>query len=586
MQNLKNYTTFATDYTTNTYTMHISYSRLKIIFFLLAFLLTPHLHAAPSVSEKELLQRCEEVRSLSQYDALLENAEKLIALARANHSERSEAYGLFYSGLSHLFKGETEASLPRLDEAYRCADKIANDSVKALVMNARAIHQAVMENNTFIAQQFFFKSMELAKRAGYEQLQYRVSGNLLTLTHAQGDSVALQNARMVYDYGHSHSDQEQIELGAYHLATYYYMQQNYEEAERYLKESLALYEVYPFEDISYIYALYSKLQMQRGELQEAENSVQQALLLAEEHKQQSLASEAHLTYAELHNRKGDYRASIAEIEQALIIAHDISANNKIANCYALLADNYKKLHQPERAIEYLQAENDLLRKEADINMERLTHEQAVMKEMEQFEQEAEMRRQQIAAQKTFNMMLGLVAFVLLILLVGCLYALHYRDRLYRKIVQQNVKAIAREQELQAIINHASEHETRNIDEQQVEKLYRNLCSLMEKDRLYTETQLTRERLAERLGTNRTYLTKIIKERTGMGYLQFVNSYRINEAVRILSDASLAQMPLKQIWSDLGFNSSSTFFKLFQQSVGITPSVYRKQFLEALKEEKE
>lgn len=44
-------------------------------------------------------------------------------------------------------------------------------------------------------------------------------------------------------------------------------------------------------------------------------------------------------------------------------------------------------------------------------------------------------------------------------------------------------------------------------------------------------------------------------------------------------------PLKQLWSDLGFSSSSTFYKLFQQSVGITPSVYRRQFLKIEEEQR-
>ena len=110
-------------------------------------------------------------------------------------------------------------------------------------------------------------------------------------------------------------------------------------------------------------------------------------------------------------------------------------------------------------------------------------------------------------------------------------------------------------------------------------LYQQLCELMEHNRLYTEPQLTRDKMAERLHTNRTYLSKVIKDKTGMNYLQFVNSYRINEAVRILSDKNMISYPLKQIWSDLGFSSPSTFYKVFQQAVGITPSVYRKQFLE-------
>lgn len=72
----------------------------------------------------------------------------------------------------------------------------------------------------------------------------------------------------------------------------------------------------------------------------------------------------------------------------------------------------------------------------------------------------------------------------------------------------------------------------------------------------------------------------------MNYLQFVNSYRINEAIKILSNKDMVSYPLKQIWSDLGFSSPSTFFKLFQQAVGITPSTYRKQFLEVNSETEE
>lgn len=106
---------------------------------------------------------------------------------------------------------------------------------------------------------------------------------------------------------------------------------------------------------------------------------------------------------------------------------------------------------------------------------------------------------------------------------------------------------------------------------------------MDNERLFAESQLTRERMAERLNTNRTYLTQVIKKKTGMSYLQFVNSYRINEAIRVLSDKDNSDYPLKQLWSDLGFSSPSTFYKLFQQAVGITPSVYRKQFLEVNEE---
>ena len=119
----------------------------------------------------------------------------------------------------------------------------------------------------------------------------------------------------------------------------------------------------------------------------------------------------------------------------------------------------------------------------------------------------------------------------------------------------------------------------------MEQLYDRCCRLMEQEKPYHEPHFTRDKLAALLGTNRTYLSAAIMAKGGMNYQQFVNSYRISEAVALLSDRNRVDYPLKQLWSDLGFSSSSTFYKLFQQSVGITPSVYRRQFLKIEEEQK-
>jgi len=88
-------------------------------------------------------------------------------------------------------------------------------------------------------------------------------------------------------------------------------------------------------------------------------------------------------------------------------------------------------------------------------------------------------------------------------------------------------------------------------------------------------QLNQERLTQLLETNHTYLSQIIKEKSGMNLSQFINSYRIKEAVRILSDNTQQDYPLMQLCSDLGFNSLSRFYVLFKEAVGMSPSAYRK-----------
>lgn len=100
-------------------------------------------------------------------------------------------------------------------------------------------------------------------------------------------------------------------------------------------------------------------------------------------------------------------------------------------------------------------------------------------------------------------------------------------------------------------------------------------SLMAEDKLYKDSSLTVATVAEKLGTNRTYLSRTINESTGKTFNQIVNNYRIKEAISLISDVE-SDMPLKQVCSESGFSSTSTFYSLFQNFTGLTPAKYRSQ----------
>lgn len=84
-----------------------------------------------------------------------------------------------------------------------------------------------------------------------------------------------------------------------------------------------------------------------------------------------------------------------------------------------------------------------------------------------------------------------------------------------------------------------------------------------------------------IGTNRTYLSRVINEKTGMSFVNYLNSYRIEKALEILSDTD-DDTPLKAIGPAVGFSSMSTFYKLFQEKVGMTPTKYRQKIIEISK----
>ena len=97
---------------------------------------------------------------------------------------------------------------------------------------------------------------------------------------------------------------------------------------------------------------------------------------------------------------------------------------------------------------------------------------------------------------------------------------------------------------------------------------------MNEKRVYLDPKLTIDSLAENLNTNRTYISKVVNEAFNMNFNNFINSYRVKEAVRILSDKEYHNYTLENIATLAGFNNKTTFNTTFKKYTGITPSFFR------------
>jgi AraC-like DNA-binding protein len=110
----------------------------------------------------------------------------------------------------------------------------------------------------------------------------------------------------------------------------------------------------------------------------------------------------------------------------------------------------------------------------------------------------------------------------------------------------------------------------------IEILHR-LEVLMADEKLYLNSSLNLGEIAQRLSIAPRYFSQVINELKGQNFYDFVNSYRIDEAKRLLSDPDHKKDKILTVLYECGFNSKSVFNTLFKKSTGITPSDYRKKY---------
>lgn len=93
------------------------------------------------------------------------------------------------------------------------------------------------------------------------------------------------------------------------------------------------------------------------------------------------------------------------------------------------------------------------------------------------------------------------------------------------------------------------------------------------NRVFLSADLTLSDLAQQLGTNSSLLSKVINSQYGQPFNDFINSARVDEAIRLMKDPYYQKYSLHAIALEAGFYSKATFNRAFKKFTGSTPSEY-------------
>lgn len=101
---------------------------------------------------------------------------------------------------------------------------------------------------------------------------------------------------------------------------------------------------------------------------------------------------------------------------------------------------------------------------------------------------------------------------------------------------------------------------------------------MEVQKLFLKQNLNIDEFSKRISLPVKEVSAVINKHYGTNFFEFMNSYRVEEAKRLLSDSQHADMTVMDVLLQAGFNSKSAFHRFFNRLVGMSPTEFRKQSL--------
>lgn len=527
----------------------------------------------------------------ANFDDAVEYGNRLLRLGnKSGDDEYATLYAHIILGQAYLMTGEGGKAYSNLLNAEDIAQVHTNDSALCSVYNGLGLYYSNIEKDYYKSLDYFFKGIESAKRSDYTQLHNILLINISGIYYLKDDPVGLVYSLDAYEMGHQKSNPYLIFAASSNAAYMYFLLRDYDNALKYIKEAEFLMKRNDFYNQTNVYALYGNILLEQNNVDEAVDYFQKGMDLRDSAQTSSIVYNI-LGYAKAKLKQNEPDAAIEMLKEGLDITY--SQNNSIHRDKLLewLSIAYESKGEYNMALEWqrrFQNESDSL---FNSDKERAMSDLRIKYDTEHNENLIKEAKLDLM-QKTKNEQLLIALLIGVVLVVVFLIVFMWnRNKFFNTIIHQyqarfrlekqmqkelqslKVEKVEKVESIETVDESANKYIVSSLTEEKSIDLFSHLEKLMRDEKMYHDNFLTREKVAEALGSNRTYLSQIINQQTSLTFTQYINEYRINEALKLLNEQG-DSIPLKYVSSKVGFSSTTTFYKAFQDIVGMSPSQYK------------
>ncbi len=353
------------------------------------------------------------------------------------------------------------------------------------------------------------------------------------------------------------------------------------------------------------YAIYSKALILKAELR-YDAAIEQhfeALAFARKHKMGDMFCLYQMNeIGDLYVRTGQTDDAVAMGDSCAEMSRKVGSREMLMNSYRILADAYMQQQSKDTAQRY----RDLYLALKDTVYDAKKFYSARYKLSEYENSEYIQRVSQLSERVSHSTyaMIGMGVIILVFIVLG--YVIYAKNRhLHRTqllLIKRNADLEERERQNNDILKKYLEQTKMNRlstqeedggaaardnapdaispadghDDMMDNQLLCQINDVMDRIETVTNPDFSLQMLADMVGSNTTYVSRVINNTYHKNFKTLLNERRVREACRKLKDPGhCANFTIQTIYEEVGYKTASSFIRAFKKMYNMTPSEYQK-----------
>jgi len=124
------------------------------------------------------------------------------------------------------------------------------------------------------------------------------------------------------------------------------------------------------------------------------------------------------------------------------------------------------------------------------------------------------------------------------------------------------------------IQDKKKYEKSQLSPEQAKDIFQRLNKFVLEEKAFARSELSLDEVASAIDVSSHTLSQLLNVFLKMNFFNYVNEQRVNFVKQMLIDSDFDKFSLMGIAEEAGFNSKSSFNRIFKNETGMTPSQYK------------